>query len=115
MSFQPNRVSFFRNLGGSPPTFNGSVILTTLMQPVTLFLRDMDGDNRTDVLAGSAVGAGIMFLKNAGGVPPTFTASIVATQGASALWAEDMVSGLVADQWQCCTHTHTLHPFALPP
>jgi hypothetical protein len=95
VSFQSNRVSFFRNLGGSPPTFKGSVILTTLVQPSTLFLRDMDGDNKTDVVTGSVAGASIMFLKNVGGVPPTFTASIVALQGASALWAEDMVS-----EWQ---------------
>ena len=63
-SFGDNKIAWYENDGGSPPTFTERVISTTAFGAVSVFAMDLDGDGNTDVLSASEVDDKIAWYEN---------------------------------------------------
>ncbi len=74
-----NKIAWYENDGGSPPTFTARVISTNANGASSVFATDMDGDGKTDVLSASGGNPQIAWYENGGGSPPTFTERVIST------------------------------------
>ena len=91
-SLADNRVAWYRNEGGSPPTFTKYVIDSTAQGAREVYAADINQDGRMDILAASRANNTVSWYENNGGSPPTFTKRVIATNviGAWSVHAEDM-------------------------
>jgi hypothetical protein len=80
--FEDDKISWFENLGDSPPTFEEHVVITrpeddedvpVAIGPRSVFAADIDGDGDTDLLSASSGDGLIAWYANDGATPPTFT------------------------------------------
>ncbi len=74
-----DKIAWYENDGGSPPTFTERVISTTANGAQCVFATDVDGDGDTDVLSASKFDDKIAWYENDGGSPPTFTEHVIST------------------------------------
>ena len=97
-----DKIAWYENDGGSPPTFTERVITEDpdglgFLQGFadgasSAFATDVDGDGDTDVLSASWNDDKIAWYESNGGSPPTFTARVISTaaDGAVSVFAADM-------------------------
>ncbi len=79
-----DKIAWYANDGGSPPTFTERVISTAANGAVSVFATDLDGDGDTDVLSASYRDDKIAWYENDGGSPPTFTERVISTAASAA-------------------------------
>ncbi len=87
-----DKIAWYRNGGGSPPTWTEIVISVAANGASSVYATDVDGDGRVDVLSASQYDRKIAWYKNGGGSPPTWTeyAISVAANGATSVYAADV-------------------------
>ncbi|MCH7995277.1 MAG: D-aminoacyl-tRNA deacylase, partial [Planctomycetes bacterium] len=85
-----DKIAWYENNGGSPPTFTEWVISTSANGAVSVFAKDMDGDGDTDVLSASQNDNKIAWYENDGS--QRFTPHIITTDaaGAARVFAADV-------------------------
>ena len=88
-----DRVSWFKNLGGDPPTFEEFVISTNLEGPNAVYAADLDSDGWMDVLVASTDDNRITWFRNLKGEedppttdPPEWEEIGVSTIALGAMW-----------------------------
>ncbi len=69
VSVMNDRVAWYENIGGSPPTFTPRVIADTVDGARAVEVADLDGDGDIDVIAGPWYGDRIAWFENQGGSP----------------------------------------------
>ncbi len=91
-SFVDDKIAWYENDGGSPPSFIERVISTAADGAVSVFARDVDGDGDIDVLSASANDDKIAWYESDGGSPPNFTEHVISTaaNGANSVFATDL-------------------------
>jgi len=91
-SLADNRVAWYRNEGGSPPTFTKYVIDSTAQGAREVYAADINKNGRMDILAASRANNTVSWYENNGGSPPTFTKHVIANNviGAWSVYAEDI-------------------------
>ncbi len=87
-----NKIAWYENDGGSPPTFSERVISTGAAGAHSVFATDVDGDGDIDVLSASRDDNKISWYESDGGLPPTFTERVISTNANAAVsvFATDM-------------------------
>ncbi|MCP4247422.1 MAG: hypothetical protein GY778_10280 [bacterium] len=87
-----DKIAWYENDGGSPPTFTERVISTTADLTRFVFATDLDGDGDTDVLSASFHDDKIAWYENDGGSPPAFTERVISTaaDGPESVFATDV-------------------------
>ncbi len=87
-----DKIAWYENDGGSPPTFAERVISTAANGAISVFAADVDGDGDTDVLSASFFDDEITWYDSDGGSPPTFTRRLISTtaDGAVSVFATDL-------------------------
>jgi len=87
-----DKIAWYENDGGSPPTFTERVISTTAVGHVSVFATDLDGDGDIDVLSAAFGDAKIVWYENDGGSPPAFSERVISTtaEGAISVFATDL-------------------------
>ncbi len=78
-SFEDDKIAWYENDGGSPPTFTEHVISTNADNAVSVFATDLDGDGDIDVLSASQFDNKIAWYENDGESDPTFTEWVIST------------------------------------
>ncbi len=81
-----DKIAWYENDGGSPPTFTEWVISTTANNARSVFATDMDGDGDTDVLSASSYDDKIAWYESDGGSPPSFTDRVISTAAFGAIF-----------------------------
>jgi hypothetical protein len=91
-SWLDDKIAWYQNDGGSPPTFTERVISTTANGAASVFATDVDGDGDTDVLAALGNDDSIVWYESDGGSPPSWTERVISTDatGAWAVFATDV-------------------------
>ncbi len=91
-SLVDNKIAWYENNGGSPPTFAERVISTVAMSARSVFATDVDGDGDTDVLSASVDDDKIAWYENVGGSPPAFAERLIsnAVDGPQSVFATDV-------------------------
>ncbi len=74
-----DKIAWYENNGGSPPTFTERVISTTASGTHSVFATDVDGDGDIDVLSASGTDDKIAWYESDGGSPPAFTERVIST------------------------------------
>ncbi len=89
---EDNRIAWYKNGGGSPPTWTPYNITTAASNAMAVFAADIDADGRMDALSASYYDDKIAWYRNGGGSPPTWTAYSISTtaDGASSVYAADV-------------------------
>ena len=72
-----DKIAWYENDGGSPPSFTERVISTTRDGAITVFATDLDGDGDIDVISASVFDGAIAWYENDGASPPSFTERVV--------------------------------------
>ena len=86
-----NKIAWYENDGGSPPTFTERVISTAANAAQSVFATDVDGDGDTDVLSASSTGDEVAWYESDGGSPPSFTKRVISTtDGPFSVFATDV-------------------------
>ncbi len=87
-----NKIAWYENNGGSPPTFTERVVSTTAGGALAVFATDMDGDGDTDVLSASYWGNKIAWYESDGSSPPTFIERVISNtaDGPQSVFATDV-------------------------
>ncbi|MFH1592711.1 MAG: VCBS repeat-containing protein [Candidatus Woesearchaeota archaeon] len=91
-SSQDNRVAWYENDGGSPPSWTTRNITTSVDAAQDVFAIDIDNDNDIDVLSASYYDNKIAWYENDGSTPPSWTTRNITTSanGARSVFAIDM-------------------------
>jgi len=89
-------IAYYKNIPGTPATFDKRVITSTADGPRGVAAGDMDGDNDVDVLSASIEDNTVAWYENNGFSTPTFTKRIIA-QDRDGVWAVN-VADLDGDQ-----------------
>ena len=87
-----NRIVWWENDGGSPPTFTEHVISASADGPLGLVAADLDGDGDVDVLYSEFDDDEIVWAESDGGSPPTWDVHIISANanGATPVAAADV-------------------------
>ncbi len=87
-----DKIAWYENDGGSPPTFTERVISTTADGAGSVFAIDVDRDGDTDVLSASFNDDKIAWYESDGGSPPSFTEHVISTAAVliTAVFATDL-------------------------
>jgi len=85
-SITDNKIAWYENDGGSPPTFTDYVITTAAGRANSVYAADMDDDGDMDALSASSSDNKIVWYENNGGSPPAFTNHVITTTTAAARW-----------------------------
>ena len=87
-----DKIAWYENDGGSPPTFTGHIITTNADYAESVYAADVDGDGDVDVLSASANDDKIAWYENDGSSPPSFTSHVITTNanGAVSITAADV-------------------------
>ena len=72
-----DKIAWYENDGGSPPSFTERVISTTAEHAVSVFATDVDGDGDTDVLSASHDDHKIAWYESDGRSLPAFTEHVI--------------------------------------
>jgi len=80
-----DKIAWYENAGGTPPSFTEHVISSTVDWPISVFAKDLDGDDDTDVLSALPRADKIAWYENDGGSPPSFTQRIISINADNAL------------------------------
>ena len=72
-----NKIAWYENDGGSPPSFTAHTITTSANGANMVRTADLDDDGDADVLSASRFDDKIAWYENNGGSPPTFTTHII--------------------------------------
>ncbi len=80
-SISDDKIAWYENDGGSPPSFTERVISTAADGATSVFAADVDGDGDMDVLSGSLDDDKVAWYENDGGSPPSFTERVISTAG----------------------------------
>jgi hypothetical protein len=91
-AYYDDEITWYKNDGGSPPTFTGHAIATNTDGAQSVFAADLDGDGDLDILSASARDDKIAWYENSGGDHPSFTPHVIATNvdGAKSVYATDL-------------------------
>ncbi len=91
-SYFDDKIAWYRNGGGSPPTWTPYTITTSADGAVSVHAADIDSDGRLDVLSAGNQDDKIVWYKNGGGSPPTWAPYTIstATDGARSVCAADV-------------------------
>jgi hypothetical protein len=100
-SLNDDKVAWYKNGGGNPPTWTPYTISTAADGAVSVFAADLDGDGRTDVLSTSIYDNKVAWYKNGGGAPPTWTPYTISTSARYAYFVFAAVMGW----WMPCLQT----------
>jgi hypothetical protein len=93
-SFDDNRIAWYRNGGGSPVAWTAYNISTTADGAHSVYVEDVDGDGRLDVLSSSVRDDRVVWYQNGGGVPVVWSPHVVAANagGPTSVFAADVDS-----------------------
>lgn len=72
-SYGDNKIAWYQNGGGSPPTWTPYTITSNANGPLAVFAAKLDDDRWTDVLSASWNDGKVIWYKNGGGSQPTWT------------------------------------------
>ena len=72
-----DKIAWYENDGGSPPTFTEHVITTGEDLARVVFAADINNDGDIDVVTAARGGNRIVWWENDGGSPPTFTEHVI--------------------------------------
>ena len=75
-----NKIVWYENLGGSPPSWVEHVIVDTLPYgtwPTDVFAIDIDDDNDVDVISAAMGGYKLVWYENLGGSPPSWAMHVL--------------------------------------
>ncbi len=91
-SLNDNTIVWYKNGGGSVPSWTKFTISTTALRATSVFATDVDGDGRVDVLSASWDDHKIAWYWNEGGSPPTWRARAISTndRNAASVYASDL-------------------------
>jgi cysteine-rich repeat protein len=91
-SWFDNKIAWYENHGGSPPTFTERVISTIASGAWSVYATDVDGDGDIDILSASEFDDKIAWYENNGLSPPTFTERVISAtaDGAFSVFATDL-------------------------
>lgn len=91
-SFGDDKVSWYKNDGGSPPSFIEHVISTTADTAYDVVATDVDEDGDIDVFYVSFGADKVAWFESDGGSPPSFTERVITTSadGALSVFATDV-------------------------
>jgi hypothetical protein len=78
-SFNDDKVAWYKNGGGSPPTWTAYTISTTADGAAFVYAADVDSDGRVDVMSSSFNDDKVVWYKNGGGTPPAWTPYTIST------------------------------------
>ena len=90
-SYYDDKIAWYENDGGSPPSFSEHIISTNADGARCVFAADVDGDGDSDVLSASRFDNKIAWYENDGGSLPSFSEHIISTN------ADDAESVVAAD------------------
>ena len=87
-----DKIAWYENDGGSPPSFTERVISEAADFATSVFATDVDGDGDTDVLSGTFLPSKIAWWESDGGSPPSFTERVLSTGaiGDTSVFATDV-------------------------
>jgi hypothetical protein len=87
-----NKIAWYRNEGGTPPTWTAYNISTTALGAWSVHAADLDSNGRMDVLSASFSDNKIVWYENGGGFPPIWTARTInaAAMGARVVSVADV-------------------------
>ena len=71
-SLSDDKIAWYENDGGSPPTFEERIISTAAEGAQSVFAADVNGDGHTDVLSASFFDSKVAWYENDGESPPGF-------------------------------------------
>jgi len=74
-----DKIAWFENDGGTPPTFTERVVASGLADPQSIATADMDGDGDLDVVGVTYSDDQVAWYENDGGSPPSFTEHVIPT------------------------------------
>jgi hypothetical protein len=83
-SMYDNKIAWYKNGGGSPPTWTAYTISTSAAYAICVRATDVDGDGRVDVLSASSGDNKIAWYRNQGGSPVSWTAYTISSVAAYA-------------------------------
>lgn len=71
-AYRDDKLTWFENQGGHPPTFHERTLAASLFGPLTIYTGDLDGDGDIDIAVASHLDDKVSWLENDGGSPPHF-------------------------------------------
>ena len=74
-----DKIAWYENNGGNPPSWTARTISTTADEPTAVFAIDINSDGKVDVLSTSHRDGKLVWYENNGGSPPTWTERIIST------------------------------------
>ncbi len=91
-SKRTNQISWYENLGGSPPAFAWHIVTQDARGARAALIADLNGDGHLDIYSASDTDNAISWYQNNGARPPTFTRHIVSRNAAYArsVYAADL-------------------------
>ena len=72
-SADDNKVAWYQNTGGAPPTFNEHIVSTGASGAQVVSTGDIVHDGDLDIIVGAMTGGAIYWYKNSGGGSPSFS------------------------------------------
>ena len=89
---ESNEIAWYENDGATPPGFTRRTISTDVIEPLSVFAADINGDGRLDVLSASSRDDKIAWYENDGMPVPGFTQHVITTNanGATGIFAADL-------------------------
>jgi hypothetical protein len=91
--FSADRLVWYENLGGTPPTFARRDIPAQDIEPLDVAVGDFNGDGAPDLAAAFFAGDRFSWFESDGGSPPTFTERVISDgvmNGPTAVAAGDL-------------------------
>lgn len=86
VSHTGNKIAWYENDGGSPPSFVVHILTTGAKAPRSVYVTDLDHDGDMDILSASRDDDRIAWYENIGGSPLAFITHTITTQ-ADAAWS----------------------------
>ena len=109
-SLWDDKIAWYENDGGKPPSFTERVISTTADAAASVFATDLDGDGDTDVLSASWRDDKIAWYENDGGSPLNFIERVISVtaDAAASVFATDVDGDGDTDVLSASAWDHTI-------